>query len=77
MRLGFLPAISKKATEKIRKEIRSWELHRRSGHSLEGIAHRINPIVQGWINYYGSQLRRTLDPLNYALVRWASRKYKS
>ena len=80
MRLGFLPAVSKKATEKIRKEIRSWQLHRRVEHTLEEIAHKINAIVQGWINYYGkyygSQLRRTLDPLNHALVSWATRKYK-
>ena len=80
MRLGFLPAISKKATERIRKEIRSWQLHRRVEHTLEGIAHKINAIVQGWINYYGkyyrSQLRRTLYPLNFALVSWATRKYK-
>src|SRR5262245_38123107 len=39
-----------------------------------------NPIVQGWINYYGryypSMLRLTLRPLNEYLVRWARRKYK-
>lgn len=80
LRLGFLPAISKKAEQNIRKEMRSWQLHRWSGHTLEEIAHKINPCVQGWINYYGkyygSQLRSTLDPLNYALARWATRKYK-
>ena len=80
IQIGFLPAVSKKATQKIRKEIKSWQLHRRVGHTLEGIAHKINAIIQGWINYYGkyygSKLREIFRLLNYALARWASRKYK-
>ena len=39
-----------------------------------------NPILQGWINYYGrfykSLLYPTLRRLNDHLVRWATRKYK-
>ena len=49
--------------------------------NLKGIGNRsVSDLVQKEfsevIQYYGSQLRRTLDPLNYALVRWATRKYK-
>ena len=36
--------------------------------------------VRGWINYYGkfyrSGLYSTLQSLNFAIVRWAVRKYK-
>ena len=39
-----------------------------------------NPIVQGWINYYGrfykSMLFLILRHINEHLVRWAMRKFK-
>jgi hypothetical protein len=39
-----------------------------------------NPIVQGWINYYGRFYRSMLYPLfkhlNRKLVMWATRKYR-
>ena len=39
-----------------------------------------NPIVRGWINYYGrfykSRLYPVLGSINDGLVRWAMRKYK-
>ncbi|EQD78426.1 RNA-directed DNA polymerase (Reverse transcriptase), partial [mine drainage metagenome] len=43
-------------------------------------ARRINPIVRGWIRYYGlyykSVLRGVLDHLNWILIQWVRRKYK-
>ena len=47
------PAISDEAAKRIRRQVRSWRLHRRSGSTLGGLAREINPIVRGWINYYG------------------------
>ena len=39
-----------------------------------------NPVVRGWINYYGRFYKSMLYPLlrriNDHLVRWACRKYK-
>jgi RNA-directed DNA polymerase len=39
-----------------------------------------NPIIRGWINYYGrfykSELYAVLRHINRALVQWARRKYK-
>ena len=53
---SFLPAISKDALNKISAEVRSWRLHRRTGHTLADLAAAINPIVRGWMQYYGAVL---------------------
>ena len=77
---SFSPAISVKAGSAVRDEIRRWKLHLCSGRSLDELAHQHNPTISGWIQYYGrfyrSVLNRTLQPLDYALARWACRKYK-
>jgi RNA-directed DNA polymerase len=60
---SFLPAISKDAQKKISGEVRSWGLHRRSDLSFVELARRINPIVVGWMNYYGRFYRTAMYPL--------------
>jgi len=39
-----------------------------------------NPILRGWVNYYGlfykSEMYSVLKHMNRALTRWAQRKYK-
>ena len=78
--VSFLPAISDKAAKAIRQEIRGWKLQVRSDKSLEDLARMFNPILRGWIQYYGKYYRSMLypvfRPLNRRLVRWACRKYK-
>lgn len=78
--LGFNPAISGAATKRLGQEIRGWRLHRRSDLDLSELAARINPVVRGWISYYGryfpSVVRPILDRINGYLVRWAQRTYK-
>ena len=78
--IGFNPAISNKATKSICDTMKRSKMHRWSDKSLDDLAHRINPVVKGWINYYGSfhrsALYRTFQHLDNILVRWASRKYK-
>ena len=77
---SFSPAVSDDAAKAMRREIRRWRLHRRSDTSLSGLARLVNPVVQGWINYYGrfhrSRLYPSLKRINDYLVRWAKRKYK-
>jgi RNA-directed DNA polymerase len=77
---GFNPAISDEAARRIRKTIRSWRLHLRSGSTLADLAREINPIVRGWIGYYGrfypSELAGSLKRINHYLMRWAMQKYK-
>ena len=60
--------------------VRGWRLHMRTGASLGELAGAINPIVAGWINYYGlfgrGVLNQLLRRVNTYLTRWARRKYK-
>jgi RNA-directed DNA polymerase len=78
--LSFLPAISKDALKKIGKRVRSWRLHRRTGSSAEDLARMINPVVRGWMAYYGAFYRTALYPvlhrINTYLLRWIMNKYK-
>ena len=60
--------------------MRSWRLHLRTGHTFADLARRINPIVRGWMQYYGAFYRSALSPLlqriNAYLMRWIRKKYK-
>ena len=77
---GFLPAISPEALRARSARLRELRIHRRTDLSLEDLASWLNPIIAGWIRYYGRFYRTALDPLlkrvNTYLRRWAGRKYK-
>ena len=77
---SFLPAISKDALKKISGEVHRWRLHRKIGRTLTDLAQWINPIVRGWMQYYGafhrSALYRLLTRINTYLVRWLRNKFK-
>jgi len=77
---SFTPAMSPEALTAKSQLVRGWRLHMRTGASLGELAGAINPIVAGWINYYGLFSRRVLNQLlrrvNTYLTRWARRKYK-
>ncbi len=78
--LGFQPAVSAQALKKMSDEVRRWRLHRHTGLDLDDLAKTINPIVAGWMQYYGRFYRSRLYPLlqriNTYLLRWAGKKYK-
>jgi RNA-directed DNA polymerase len=78
--VNFTPAVSQAAKKAINHEIRSWHVPRRSDKTLDDLAAMFNPIIRGWINYYGrfypSMLYPLLRHINWGLVRWAMRKYK-
>src|SRR5258708_16400147 len=77
---SFTAAISPEALKAKGQMVRGWRLHMRTGTSLDELAKAINPVVAGWINYYGLFGRRTLNQLlrrvNTYLTRWARRKDK-
>jgi RNA-directed DNA polymerase len=78
--INFSPAVSNQAATKMRREMRRWRLHLRSDKALDDLAHMWNPVLRGWINYYGRFYKSALHPvfrhLNRTLIRWASRKHK-
>ena len=77
---GFLPAISPEALKAKSARLRELRIHRRTNLSLDDLARWLNPIVAGWMNYYGRYYRTAMDPLlqrvNTYLMRWAGKKYR-
>jgi RNA-directed DNA polymerase len=77
---GFNPAVSPRALKHLRSTIRDLKFRRQTHLSLEDIALRLNPILRGWIEYYGRYTPSALQPLfrhvDLTLVGWARRKFK-
>jgi RNA-directed DNA polymerase len=77
---GFNPAVSVSAIKAMRSAIRDLNLRRQTQLSLHDIAQRLNPLVRGWIEYYGRYAPSALSPLlryvNQTLLAWAIRKFK-
>ncbi|MHA4741350.1 group II intron reverse transcriptase/maturase [Dyadobacter sp. MSC1_007] len=78
--LNFSPAVSRTARTKIWETIREWNHHYWVQLTLEEIAKQINPVIQGWINYYGRFnsriLKEVLQRINLKLSRWVRNKFK-
>src|SRR5215468_8130143 len=79
--VSFLPAISAKAAKAIRQTIRDWLMaSTRNNQRLEDLARFTNPVVRGWMNYFGrfyrSKCVQVLRHFNAALAQWVRWKYK-
>ena len=76
----FSPAVSPVALKRMSRQLRDMRIHRQTGLSLDDLAAMINPVVAGWMDYYGRYRRWELYPLlqrvNSYLARWARNKYK-
>jgi RNA-directed DNA polymerase len=77
---SFTPAVSQAALTTMRETIRKSNLRNRTQITLEDVATEINPVLRGWIEYYGRYCPSALYPMfrhvNLSLVAWAMRKYK-
>ena len=78
--ISFSPAVSEKAMKSMRQTVKSWRIHRRSGATIDELSRQFDPVIRGWIRYYGNYYKSALyvlaDYVNLKLVKWAMRKYK-
>jgi RNA-directed DNA polymerase len=78
--MSFTAAVSSAALTAMRQTIRRTNLRNRTDLSLQDIASQCNPILRGWLEYYGKFQPSALHPMlrhfNMTLVVWAMRKYK-
>lgn len=78
--LSFEPGNSREALTRIGRTVRSWHLHLRTDLTFNELARRVNPMVAGWLNYYGRfrwwELYAFAMRINAYLVRWIRKKYK-
>lgn len=78
--VGFTPAASPRAIRSMKETIRNWRLTQWATMPIEEVAKEINPVVRGWIQYYGvyckSALQQVLRQVEFALAKWAMRKFR-
>jgi group II intron reverse transcriptase/maturase len=77
---SFTPAVSPSALKAIRATVRDLNIRQLTQRSLVDIARKLNPLLRGWIGYYGRYNRAALETMlrhvNLTLVGWAMRKFK-
>jgi hypothetical protein len=77
---GFTPAVSSSALKAMREKIRDLHIRRQTQLSLNDIARLTNPLLRGWISYYGRYAPTGLQPIlryvNQTVLAWARRKFK-
>jgi RNA-directed DNA polymerase len=77
---SFLPAVSTAALTSMRATIRDLDIRRRTHVSMADIALKLNPILRGWIAYYGRYTPSALGPIlryvNLTVRAWMMRKFK-
>jgi RNA-directed DNA polymerase len=78
--VSFAPAVSAKALKVMRQTTRRLNYRNRTELSLRDISRLHNPVLRGWIAYYGRFYPSALYPvfrhINKTLVAWAMRKYR-
>jgi RNA-directed DNA polymerase len=80
--INFSPAVSNESAKKMRQEMRRWHVPLRSDKAIDDLARMWNPVLRGWVQYFGrfykSALNAVFRHFNGLLVRWAMRfKYGS
>ena len=78
--VSFTPAVSAKALKSMRQTTRRLNDRNRTDLSLRDISRLHNPVLRGWIAYYGRFCPSALYPVfrhfNRTLVAWAMRNYR-
>lgn len=78
--IGFTAAVSTKATKAMKRKVRKERLRNRTDLEISEISRIYNPILRGWMTYYGRYNPTGMYPVfkhfNNTLRSWAMRKYK-
>jgi RNA-directed DNA polymerase len=76
---NFSPAMSNKAQTRSKEVVKSWQKEVKPTEVLIKLAKLANPVINGWINYFGKFCGSEMWPLiNYidtSLMRWGMKKY--
>jgi group II intron reverse transcriptase/maturase len=77
---SFTPAVSPSALKVMRSMVRGLNIRRLTVRSLDDISRALNPLLRGWIQYYGKYNRSALEVMlrhiNLTLRGWVMRKFK-
>jgi len=78
--LGYDCAISISSKKRIVEKMNEINIPSLTFNSIVGVAHLLDPIIRGWINYYGKFRLSKLNPifqlLRRKVVQWVRRRYK-
>jgi RNA-directed DNA polymerase len=78
--VNFSPAVSRDALRAMRQTIRGWRVQLKCDKELGDLSKMFNPVLRGWMNYYGRFHGSAVAPvwrhMNDFLTRWLMRKYK-
>jgi len=73
-------AISIKSRKQIADKLEELDIVNLSHKSIVGVAYYLNPMIRGWINYYGKfrkyEMAYVFNLLSKRLVFWARKRYK-
>jgi len=78
--LGYDCAISIRSRKRIADKLEELNIEHMRFKSVVGIAQKLNPMIRGWVNYYGRfrsyELSKVFRLLRNRLVRWVRHRYK-
>ncbi len=77
---SFTPAVSPSALAAIRTKVRDLNIRKLTVRTLDDISSALNPLLRGWIQYYGKFNLSALEPMlrhvNLTVRGWVMRKFK-
>ena len=78
--LGYDCAISIGSRKRIAEKLNELNVNKLSFKSIVGVAQYLNPMIRGWVHYYGKfkmyELTKVFRLLSKRLVWWARKRYK-
>lgn len=79
-KIVFTPGLGNGALKMMNDRLKKLRINSMVHQSIEVLAKLLNPILRGWINYYGharrSELYKMADLVNKRIVSWLNKKHK-